>query len=346
MLSVGIIGATGYTGGELLRILAHHPDVEVKLVTSETYAGQQVRQHFPGLIRYQNLKFIRLNIENLPGLDCFFLCLPHGKSMNAVKMLARRQTRLIDLSADFRLNSVKEYENWYQQTHIAPELCEAAVYGLPEIFGNQISNAQIVANPGCYPTSILLPLIPLLQAELPIAPEIIVDSKSGVSGAGRNPGLIGQFAVVNENFSAYKIGHRHRHVGEMEEKLNMFTKNSCRITFSPHLLPVSRGILSTIYLTLHQPVSQTDMLDVLNYSYEQAPFVRILETGELPQLTAVRHTNRCDIGVHCFNENRNAIIVACIDNLTKGASGQAVQNMNLMFGFTETSGLSSEGATC
>jgi len=343
MISIGVIGATGYTGSELLRLLAFHPMADVQVVTSESSSGQRVGEHFPGLYRYHDLVFTKLSREKLPELNLFFLCLPHGAAMEWTEKLLDRPTRVIDLSADFRLKSVVQFEKWYEQPHSAPHLCQQAAYGLTEIYREEIHQARLVANPGCYPTSVLLPLIPLLRAKLPIDPQIIVDSKSGVSGAGRNPGMKGQFVVVNENFSAYKAGRAHRHVGEMEEKLNQFSAKPVQLIFTPHLLPVNRGILSTIYLKFKTPVTPNTLHEIFKDAYREDNFIRILPPGELPQLVAVRHSNRCDIGFLCLNNNQNAIIVSCIDNLLKGASGQAIQNMNLLFDLPETTGLPLEG---
>ena len=343
MISIGIIGASGYTGGELLKLLAEHPSADVRHITSERFAGQQVGNHFPGLNRYRNLKFMLLQDSDLPDLDLFFMCLPHGKSMATVKKLVGGRAKIIDFSADFRLENVAEFESWYKQDHVAPELCAEAAYGLPEIYRDKITSAKLVANPGCYPTSILLPLIPLFRDGIQIRQPLIVDSKSGVSGAGRNPGLAGHFVEANGNFSAYKIGRSHRHIPEIEEKLNQFAGDSLRIIFTPHLLPVNRGILSTIYLNLTQESTQEKLRSILNHFYAEEPFVNVLEDNAFPQLTHVRHSNRCDIGIKLLDDKKTAVIVSCIDNLVKGASGQAIQNMNLLFNLPETSGLPREG---
>lgn len=341
MISVGIIGATGYTGGELLRILGNHPVAKVELATSERSAGERAGAHYPGLHKYRNLTFTATPQGNWPALDVYFVCAPHGKAMEIVPRLLETNARVVDLSADFRLRSVATFEKWYQLAHAAPNLCASAVYGLPEIYRDAIRGARLVANPGCYPTSILLPLLPVLKAGPPVISPVIIDSKSGVSGAGRNPGLKGQYVEANENFSAYKIGRSHRHLSEIEEQLNFAAP--VNVLFSPHLLPVNRGILSTIYLNFAQPVPAEKLLQILNEKYADEPFIHVLPAGETPQLVQVRHSNRCDIGVQCFDNH--AIIVSCIDNLLKGASGQAVQNMNVMFDLPEKIGLSAEGAT-
>lgn len=345
MKSIGIIGATGYTGSILLKLLSGHPEVEVQLVTSENSAGQRVGEHYPGLQRYRDLVFQKVP-ESLPPLDLYFLCLPHGKAMDFAGRIISTSSRIIDLSADFRIQSPADFEKWYQQPHAVPELCQQAVFGLTEIYRDSIKDAQLVANPGCYPTSMLLPLIPLFKAGLPISEPLIVDSKSGVSGAGRNPGLKGQFAVVNENFSAYKIGRSHRHIGEVEEKLSHFAGKPVELVFTPHLLPVNRGILSTIYVHFSEAVNEEKIRSILNEQYSDEPFVKVLDTGQNPELTHVRYSNRCDIGLQVFKEGKLAIIVSCIDNLVKGASGQAIQNMNLLFGWPETLGLPVEGVVC
>lgn len=343
MISIGIIGGTGYTGSELLRLLANHPEADVQLITSQQNPGQKIGELYPGLNRYRHLELKALPESGLPKLDVFFSCLPHGKAMLLAKELKSTTSKIIDLSADFRFKSLAAFQQWYEEPHAAPELNAEAVFGLPEIFRAEIKGSWLVANPGCYPTSILLPLIPLLKANLPITSPIICDSKSGVSGAGRNPGLKGQFVEVNENFSAYKVGHVHRHVGEIEEKLNLFSPQSVQITFTPHLLPLNRGILSTIYVNFTKPVPAEEIHRILSAHYIDEPFVRLLKIGEFPQLAQVRNSNRCDIGLNCFHDNQQAIIVSCIDNLVKGASGQAIQNMNILFNFPETLGLPLEG---
>jgi N-acetyl-gamma-glutamyl-phosphate reductase len=343
MISIGIIGATGYTGGELLRILGNHPVAKVELATSERSAGQTAGAHYPGLHKYRDLLFTATPQTDWPELDLYFVCVPHGKALEIVPRLLATHARVVDLSADFRLRSVATFEKWYSHTHTAPEWCANAIYGLSEIYRNQIREARLVANPGCYPTSILLPLLPLLQAKLPLNSPLIIDSKSGVSGAGRNPGLKGQYVEANENFSAYKIGRSHRHLSEIEEQLNLSATAPVSVLFTPHLLPVNRGILSTIYLSFTEPVPAEKLRQILNEKYASEPFIHILPAGETPQLVQVRYSNRCDIGLQCF-ENY-AVIVSCIDNLLKGASGQAVQNMNIMFDLPEKVGLSAEGAT-
>jgi N-acetyl-gamma-glutamyl-phosphate reductase len=284
--------------------------------------------------------------QKLPKLDLYFLCLPHGKSMEIARKALKLPAKVVDLSADFRIQSVPDFEKWYQHPHSDPDLCREAVFGLPEIYRDAIRSSHLVANPGCYPTSVLLPLVPLFKAGFPIVEPLIIDTKSGVSGAGRNPGLKGQFTVVNENFSAYKIGRAHRHIGEIEEKLNYFAQNPIEIIFTPHLLPVNRGILSTIYVHFSVPVSEEAIRKAWDAQYHNEPFIKILASGQSPELIHVRYSNRCDMGVHTVNNGKLAILISCIDNLVKGASGQAIQNMNLLFGWPEILGLPVEGVVC
>ncbi|MCK5738651.1 N-acetyl-gamma-glutamyl-phosphate reductase [bacterium] len=263
--------------------------------------------------------------------------------MPVVKQLMASDTKIVDLSADFRMKSVTGYEKWYVP-HTAPELCAQAVYGLPELYRTEISTAKLIANPGCYVTSVLLPLLPLLSAGLQPTQPLIIDSKSGVSGAGRNPGMKGFYAEANENFSAYKIGRQHRHIGEMEEQLSFAAGTPVNLIFTPHLLPINRGILSTIYLNFEQPVSPEQIQEILGKAYADEMFVRVMPTGETPCITQIRYSNRCDIGFVSLNGGHQLVLVSCLDNILKGASGQAVQNMNLLQALPETLGLPTEGA--
>ena len=334
-IQAGIYGATGYTGFELVRLLLRHPEAEIAFATSESYAGQRLADLYPCPC---DLPLVKMADAPLARADIVFLCLPHAASMDAVKQVLAAGVKAIDLSADFRLNDAAVYERWYNTPHTAPELLPQAVYGLPELCRSALPGANLVANPGCYPTSVLLGLYPLIANGLLARRRIIVDAKSGVSGAGRKPSLATHFVEANENISPYKIGHRHRHVSEMEQELNRAGGELYNITFSPHLLPVSRGILSTIYVTM-RPGWDGERLDVLyRKTYAGEPFVH-LPPGKLVNLHYVTGTNRCAISLTPVGDDGELIICAAIDNLLKGASGQAVQNMNAVFGLDETMGL-------
>ncbi|NPA49023.1 MAG: N-acetyl-gamma-glutamyl-phosphate reductase [Thermodesulfobacteria bacterium] len=340
MLKVAIIGATGYTGLELLRILAKHPKVEVTCVTSRQEAGKKVCEVFPFEDRFGELVFEEPSPERIANkADLAFLCVPHGAAAETAKALLEAGLKVIDLSADFRLKDPRTYEEWYGATHKAPELLSEAVYGLAEIYRDQVKITRLVANPGCYPTASTLPLIPLLREGL-VSPEgLVIDAKSGVSGAGRSAKLRLIFCEVNEDFCAYNVAI-HRHTPEIEQELSLAAGEELRLNFTTHLVPMSRGILATIYAT---PRTRDERVlhEALQNFYAQSPFVRILPPGEYPRTAHVRGTNLCLIGLKLDPRTGRLIILSAIDNLVKGASGQAVQNMNLMYGFPEDLALES-----
>ncbi|OAG27375.1 N-acetyl-gamma-glutamyl-phosphate reductase [Thermodesulfatator autotrophicus] len=336
MLKVAIVGATGYTGLELLRILANHPEVEVVSVTSREKAGQKIKDVFPFEARFADLVFEKPDVENIaPRVDLVFLCVPHGAAAITAKAFLEAGVKVIDLSADFRLKDSQVYENWYKTTHPCPEIIEQAVYGLPEVYREEIKKSSLVANPGCYPTASLLPLIPLLKEGLIEPQSIIIDAKSGVSGAGRSAKLRLIFCEVNEDFCAYNVA-MHRHTPEIEQELNLAAGSSFSINFTTHLVPMSRGILATSYASVKEGVTEKDLRGALSGAYSKEPFVKVLEEGQYPQTAHVKGTNLCVIGLKLDSRTRRAIIISAIDNLVKGASGQAVQNMNIMAGFSET----------
>jgi len=333
MISVGIYGATGYTGYELVRILSTHPEARIYFATSESHAGKRLSEVYPS---FSDLSLVRMG-EIFPGdVDVAFFCLPHGASMGPVQRAREAGTRVIDLSADFRLNDPHIYEEWYHTPHVAADRLVEAVYGLPEVHREHIRDASLIANPGCYPTSVLLGLYPLASKHLIANEAIIVDAKSGVSGAGRKPTFANHFVEVNEDTRPYSIGHVHRHVPEMEQELTKLLGHSARVIFSPHLIPVNRGILSTIYVRI--TMNAENLYDLYTEFYADEPFVRVLPPGTLSRLKYVVGTNLCAISVTELGQGY-AVVVSAIDNLIKGASGQAVQNMNLMFGLDETLGL-------
>jgi len=338
-IRVGIVGASGYTGVELARILTRHPEVRLTVATSRRYAGQPLDLVFPSLRRQQELLLEDLDIAELPDrADLFFLAVPHKAAMALAPALLEAGKRVIDLSADFRILDQEVYEAWYAP-HTAPELLQEAVYGLPELHRDRIRSARLVANPGCYPTSVLLALAPLLRAGLLASDSLVVDAKSGTSGAGRAPGTATLFCEVHDSFKAYKVGGVHRHIPEMEQELGRLAGERVRLTFTPHLLPISRGILSTIYARPARETSRDELERVLRQAYDGEPFVRVCRPEEVVATQHVRGANYCDIQPHFDERTGRVILLAAIDNIVKGASGQAVQNMNLMLGFEETTGL-------
>lgn len=339
MLRIAIIGGSGYTGVELLRLLKGHPEVNVVAVTSRKLAGKPVSEVFPSLYGlYGGLKFTEPDTRRLAkDTDIVFTAVPHKAAMAIAPELLEAGLKVIDLSADFRLHDQKIYEAWYEP-HSAPGLLSQAVYGLSEIYRAEIEAARLVANPGCYPTSALLPLVPLLRAGLVSPDDIVIDSKSGASGAGRNPSTGTLFCEINEAFKAYKIAE-HRHTPEIEQELSIAAGRDIVVNFTPHLVPMSRGILTTIYTKPAKSASTAELLETLRVFYQGRPFVRILPQGVFPDVSSVRGSNFCDIGMVLSSRTNRLIMVSAIDNLVKGASGQAIQNMNIMCGLPETTGL-------
>ena len=334
MIRVGIFGATGYTGIELIKILARHPQAQIAFATSDSYVGKKLSDVFP---RAYDIPLIAHDAAPLDQIDAAFLALPHGASADFAKRALNAGARVIDLSADFRLHDAAAYKKWYGLDHPAPELLPQVVYGLPEIHRAKIKGMKLIANPGCYPTSVILGLAPILRAGASDG-TIIVDSKSGVSGAGRKATLSNSFVEVNENLSPYNIGRTHRHLSEMEQELKEI-RETAELIFSPHLLPVSRGILSTMYVKLNDGWNDGTLRDLYIEAYHNEPFVRILPSGQVTSLAHSNYTNYCTISIHHVAAAGQAIVCASIDNLIKGAAGQAVQNMNLMLGIEEMTGL-------
>ena len=335
MVKVGILGAAGYTGFELLSIFQRHGDVEVTFATSGTYVGQRYSDVYP--CPY-DIILIAPDEAPLGDVDVAFLCTPHGASARLAQQTLAAGARCVDLSADFRLRDLATYQAWYAP-HPVPELIPQAVYGLTEIYREQIAGADLIANPGCYPTGPLLALHPLLQAGAVQGERIIIDAKSGVSGAGAKPTTTTHFCSVHDNFSAYKPGHTHRHAPEIEQELTAYGGQPWRVVFTPHLVPVSRGILSTIYVSLDPAWEQDQILDAWHVAYDDEPFVHVLPEGQLATLAHSVNTNRCVLSLAPAGAPGEWIIVTSLDNLVKGAAGAAVQNMNVMFGLDETLGL-------
>ena len=335
---VGIIGATGYTGVEILRLLLHHPEVEVTALTSQKYAGVPIDQVFPSLMKHLQMKCEELAVDQISKkTDFIFTAVPHKTAMETVPLFYRQGKRIVDLSADFRFKDAGVYERWYQK-HTSADLLPESVYGLPELHRDKIRNAKIVGNPGCYPTGALIGLIPLVEKGMVSLENIVIDSKSGVSGAGRDVVLESLFCEVNEGVKAYKI-FEHRHLPEIEQELSEMTQKKVAVTFVPHLIPIDRGILTTIYLILTKKWKTEEVLNAFQEHYQKEPFIRIYPKGKLPNTKDVRGSNYCDIGVKVNEADGRTVIITAIDNLVKGASGEAVQNMNIMLGFPEIMGL-------
>jgi len=342
-IKVGILGATSYTGAELVRMLAFHPHVSIAYLSSQSYEGKKLSDVFPALAGINDGLLISPQEaigRGADSVDCVFSCLPHAASADLLITVINKGIKVVDLSADFRIKDINVYKKWYcddkHPEHPAPHLIEKAVFGLSEHYRQQIAKASIIANPGCYVTSVLLPLLPLYKAGVDID-MIIADSKSGVSGAGRGLKQNTHFPEAHENFSAYSIGHKHRHTPEMEQELSLAAGKPVLMTFAPHLLPINRGILSTIYITTNR--SAAECTDIVKKFYANEPFVRVREPSDLPQIAGIVSTNYCDIAFTGGTDGLPVIAVSTLDNLVKGASGQALQNMNIMFGLPETAGL-------
>ena len=336
-MKVGILGATAYTSRELIRLLLRHPrKIEIVYLGSRREENPRLSEIFPIFEGVLDMRMAPLDPDRAPAMDLVFSTLPHAVSMKFVAGFAKKGCRVIDFSADYRFKNLATYEKWYKEAHTDPERVKQAVYGLPELFAEQIRKAQIVANPGCYPTSVILPLAPLVAKKMIEPRGIIADSKSGVSGAGTKLDMMYHFSECNESVQAYKVG-RHQHSPEMEEVLSTVSSEAVSVCFVPHLIPMDRGILSTIYAPLRVEATTESVRKVLADFYAGKPFVRV-KTGEaLPRTKDVFTPIFCVIAVRVVGQR--VILVSCIDNLMKGASSQAVQNMNIMFGFDERAGL-------
>jgi N-acetyl-gamma-glutamyl-phosphate reductase len=335
---VAVVGATGYTGFELVALLQHHHKVEITTITSQSYTGKRIDEIFPALSGTCSLLCEPMDIARLvERADCLFVALPHKTAMEVVEPLVRAGKRVVDLSADFRFQDPTVYENWYQE-HTAKGLLAEAVYGLPELHADRIRSARLVGNPGCYPTGVILAVAPLLKAGVVDPDSLIADCKSGVSGAGRAPTLTTHFCEANEGLKAYKVAE-HRHGPEIEQELSIVAGRPIKIVFTPHLVPMTRGILTTLYANVVKKVNDDDIQEIYSDAYGNAPFVRMSYPGQLPSTLYVRGTNYCDIGYRLDERTGRIIAISAIDNLIRGASGQAICNMNLMFGFAQEEGL-------
>lgn len=343
MLKVAIAGASGYTGGELLRLLSQHPYAQVAVVTSEKSAGKPLAGVFPNLNRFFNLTLQPLVPQELADkAELIFTALPHGSSIGPVSEFIKMGKRVVDLSADFRLKDPFLFEQWYGVEHTARALLDMAVYGLPEIYRDRIKGATLVANPGCYPTASILALAPLIRNRLVLNERIYIDAKSAISGAGRGPSLPYHFPEAHEGMEAYKIG-THRHTPEIEQVLTDIAGEGVCVCFAPHLIPANRGLLCTIYAPIASLIEIEEVVSLYRKFYNDEPFVRVLDPGRQPNIRDVRGANFCDIGIAIDRRNRCIIVTSAIDNLVKGAAGEAIQNMNIMMSFEETAGLMQPG---
>lgn len=337
MTKVGIIGATGYVGIELIRLLMNHPSIKLKALSSVSFEGQDIQDIYPNLLNILDLECANSE-EVIKQCHVIFIALPHGLSEPIVFECIKSNKICIDLGADFRLTSEELYKQWYGKAYEMKEIHKDAVYGLPEVYKEEISKASIIANPGCYPTSAVLGLIPLFKNNCVNKDSIVIDAKSGTTGAGREPSRVTHFSECNENILAYGIG-THRHIPEIEQTLSQVGKEEVTVTFTPHLIPVNRGILSTIYCQLSDMLDINEIHQMYKDYYKTEKFVRILSVGQTANIRNVTHSNYCDISIHMDPRTRKLIIVSAIDNMIKGAAGQAIQNMNIRMGFKEEEGL-------
>lgn len=344
MIKVGVVGATGYAGQQLVWILNNHKKMEIEFISSHSFAGESIGEIYKNYEKYFEKKLISQEEaeKKLDKIDVLFLALPHGLSENLTKKALEKNIKIIDLGADFRLDDSEIYEKWYNVKHNFPEINQNAIYGLPEIHKEKIKKSEIIASPGCYPTSAILGVAPLLKNKIVNTKKIIIDSKSGVSGAGRNAKIDLIYTEINENFKAYNI-LKHRHTPEIKQEIEKLdnNENDINVIFTPHLLPINRGILSTIYLEIKEELkdemTEEKLYEIYKKFYESEYFVRVKK--DLPEIKNVKNSNICEIGVRYDKEYGNIVVVSAIDNLIKGAGGQAVQSMNLMFGFEENEGL-------
>lgn len=336
-IKVGVIGASGYAGAELVRLLANHPHVALSAIASHSYVGKRIDALYPGMFQCLDLYFVESE-EVIETCDVIFASMPHGHSEPLAKACDEKGKVFIDLGADFRLDKETDYETWYGLSYQESALHEKQVYGLPEFAREKIKTAKLIGNPGCYPTASALGLYPLMKHHLLDASHIIIDAKSGVTGAGKGLSETGHFPRCNESFHPYKVAS-HRHTPEIEQTLTMMGETPARITFVPHLLPINRGIIATIYADLTTSISYDEIYDLYVKQYAKEPFVRVLQKGSCADLKFVQYSNYCDISIHLDERCNRVIVVAAIDNMIKGAAGQAIQNMNLICGFDETCGL-------
>ncbi|MGB1008924.1 MAG: N-acetyl-gamma-glutamyl-phosphate reductase [Thiolinea sp.] len=343
MKKVAVVGATGYTGVELLRLLVNHPGVEVAMVTSRANAGTRVDAMFPNLRGFLDLLFTEPDVDQLAACDLVFFATPNGVAMKSTQALVDAGTRVIDLAADFRIKNIDTWSQWYGMEHACPDLVAEAAYGLPELYREQVKTARIVANPGCYPTAVTLGLVPLLEAGLIDIDSIIADTKSGASGAGRGANVGTLLCEAGDSFKAYGVAG-HRHQPEIAQTFSRIAGSEVDLTFVPHLLPMIRGIHATLYANLQTGANtEQDIQALYEQRYQDEAFVDVMPAGSHPETRSVRGANICRIAIHRPQQGKRFVVLSVIDNLVKGAAGQAVQNMNIMFGLAENTGLNSPG---
>lgn len=342
MIKAAVLGATGYAGIELVRLLSNHPDVSVEILGSQSFDGQKLSDVYQNFAHILEKECEKLDLEKVKNCDIAFTALPHGASKEVIPKLLAQGLKVIDLSGDYRYDDAKVYEEWYGEPHSSPELLKESVYGLCELHREKIKSARLIGNPGCYTTCSILGAAPLLASKLGNTKNIIVDAKSGVTGAGRGIALPYHFCECTENSKAYKIA-THRHTSEIEQELSNISGEKIMLSFTPHLIPQKRGILSTIYINLNKPCTTEELVTLYKDYYKNEFFVRVKDAGKLPETKHVAGSNFVDIGVVADERLQRAVVVSTIDNIVKGAAGQAVQNMNLMFGLEETTGLKTAG---
>jgi N-acetyl-gamma-glutamyl-phosphate reductase len=343
MIKVSVLGATGYAGVELVRLLCSHKDVEITNLVSKSFAGKKISEIYPNFSGVLDIELTDLDVEKVvKESDVVFTALPHGASKEVIPELFKSGVKVIDLSGDFRYDDIEVYEKWYGEPHSSPEILKESVYGLCELHREKIKNASLIGNPGCYTTCSILGAAPLLKNNIIDEDSIIIDAKSGVTGAGRTTTLDYSFCECTENMKAYKIA-THRHTSEIEQELSKFASKDIMVSFTPHLVPLKRGILATIYANLTKDVTDEEIYNMYKEFYKGEQFVRIYEPGKLPETNHVAGSNFIDIGFKVDKRLKRVIITSAIDNVVKGAAGQAVQNMNIMFGFNENKGLSNPG---
>ena len=342
MIKAAVLGATGYAGIELVRILTNHPEAEIALLGSKSFAGQSISEEYPNLRGILEKECEETDIDKVAECDVAFTALPHGASKDVIPAIIERGVKVIDLSGDFRYDDIAVYEKWYGQKHSSPELLAESVYGLPELYRDKIKTARLIGNPGCYTTCSILGAYPLLKSGAGCAENIIIDAKSGVTGAGRGLSQQVHFCECTENMKAYKVAC-HRHTSEIEQELSHAAGKEVLVSFTPHLIPVKRGILSTIYINLNKKYTTQELVEIYKEFYRDEPFIRVKEDGMLPETKHVAGSNYVDIGVVADERLQRAVVVSALDNIGKGAAGQAVQNMNVLFGLDEGTALNSAG---
>lgn len=342
MIKAAVLGATGYAGIELVRILSGHPDVSLEILGSQSFDGQPISEVYANFKNVLDINCEKLDIDKVSKCDVAFTALPHGASKDVIPSLIEKGLKVIDLSGDFRYDDIEVYEKWYNQKHTSPELLKESVYGMPELYRDKIKGARLIGNPGCYTTCSILGAYPVLKSGLGSSKNVIVDAKSGVTGAGRGIALPYHFCECTENTKAYKVA-THRHTSEIEQELSKAAGEEVMISFTPHLIPQKRGILATIYVNLNKKCTTEELVDVYKEFYKDEYFVRVKGAGKLPETKHVAGSNFVDIGVVVDERLNRAVIVSAIDNIFKGAAGQAVQNMNLLFGLDEKTGIANAG---